>query len=97
MSEGQFWDLAEELMQAPTVEEGTMMGHRCLRVDGAFAAMYSIRDNGLIVKLSESRVDELVDEGAGQPFAPAGKVFREWVLVADPDRWPALMKEAVGG
>jgi len=98
MSEARFWDIAEELMARPGVEEGTMMGHRCLRVDGQFAAMHSVRDEGLIVKLSEEQVDELVAEGAGHQFAPAGKVFREWVLIPDADarRWPSLMSQAVG-
>lgn len=97
MSEAVFWDVAEELLARPDVEEGTMMGHRCLRVNGGFAAMHSTREDSLIVKLTEARVDELVDEGVGQPFAPAGKVFKEWVLVSDPSAWAALMREAVGG
>jgi hypothetical protein len=34
--------------------------------------------------------------GAGKPFAPAGRTFREWVLVddRDPARWAALIDEA---
>lgn len=99
MTEARFWDIAEELMARPGVEEGTMMGHRCLRVDGRFAAMHSNRDEGLIVKLTEARVDQLVEAGDGLAFAPAGKVFREWVLIpeARSDHWSALMAEAVGG
>lgn len=95
-NEALFWDIAEELM-CPGVEEGTMMGHRCLRAQGNFAAMLD-NSGGLIVKLSKDRVDSLVDEGVGQPFAPAGKVFKEWVLVPDADEatWTDLMTEAVG-
>jgi len=90
-----FWDIAEELI-CPGVEEGTMMGSRCLRSGGKFAAMLD-RSGGLIVKLTKDRVSGLIDEGVGQPFAPAGKVFSEWVLIPDPDegRWSALMGEAV--
>ena len=34
---------------------------------------------------------------AGEPFAPAGRVFREWVSVErrDKDEWRELMDEAI--
>jgi len=37
-----------------------------------------------------------ITAGVGKPFAPAGRTFREWVLVEDRDatRWAALMVEA---
>ena len=91
-----FWDLAEPLQEQPGVEEGTMMGHRCLRSYGAFAAMVDRRSGGLILKLTEARVGELIREEVGEAFAPAGKVFREWVLVPSKhtDRWPSLLHEA---
>lgn len=40
---------------------------------------------------------ELVDSGVGKPFAPAGRVFKEWVLILQPDgrRWKALLREAI--
>lgn len=52
---------------------------------------------GLVVKLPRERVSELIAEGAGEPFAPAGRVFAEWVMVRrrDRDRWRALLHEAV--
>ncbi|HDH02640.1 MAG TPA: hypothetical protein ENH15_00155 [Actinobacteria bacterium] len=92
-----FWSIAEDLLSS-RVEEGTMMGTRCLRVDGNFAAMVARQDWGLVVKLSADRVQELIAEGVGEPFAPAKKVFREWVSIPQPDEslWRALMKEAVG-
>jgi hypothetical protein len=92
-----FWRLAEELQEGdPSVEEGTMMSSRCLRRDGEFMAMIDRRNDHLIVKLAESRVLELIDEGAGEAFAPAGRVFREWLDVATPDegRWRSLLAEA---
>lgn len=35
--------------------------------------------------------------GAGDSFAPAGKVFREWVSISaeDPELWRRLLGEAV--
>jgi hypothetical protein len=39
---------------------------------------------GLVVKLPKDRVEELVETGVGKPFAPAGKVFKEWLSVPEP-------------
>lgn len=91
-----FWDLAADLLGRGGVEEGTMMGTACLRNNGEFFAMPDHREGGLIVKLPAARVDELVAEGVGRPFAPAGRAFREWVQVPAPDaaRWRALLDEA---
>jgi hypothetical protein len=43
-----------------------------------------------------SLLDALVANGEGAPFAPAGKVFREWVSVTRVDRplWQQLLSEA---
>lgn len=40
--------------------------------------------------------DEFWDAGAGASFAPAGKVFRAWVLVEahDEQRWVELVRES---
>ncbi len=91
-----FWDLAAERIGRGGVEEGTMMGTPCLRSNGEFFAMPEHQGAGLIAKLPSSRVDELIADGIGRPFAPAGKVFREWVLLPEPDRqrWGALLDEA---
>ena len=93
-----FWDLVDELREDdPRLEEGTLMNGRCVRVDGAFLAM-AFGEAGLVVKLPRTRVAELIEQGIGQPFAPAGKVFAEWASVpeCDPDRWRALLLEGVG-
>jgi len=39
----------------------------------------------------------LIDDGVGQSFAPAGKVFKEWVAVLDIDEdlWRSLLSEGV--
>lgn len=91
-----FWELAIDMIGRDGVEEGTMMGTRCLRRDGVFFAMPEHKGGGLIAKLPVDRVEALVAEGVGRPFAPAGKVFREWVLVPETDlqTWVALLDEA---
>lgn len=91
-----FWETAEKMLDSGGVETGTMMGFPCLRVDGAFFASCDHRSGDLIVKLPHERVQKVIAAGVGEPFAPAGKVFREWVLVADRDarRWFALIAEA---
>ena len=93
-----FWELAAELMaEDPRVVEGTIMNGRCLRVGEEFLGLVDYKGSGLVVKLPRARVDELVASGDGQPFAPAGRVFREWLSVPEPDRsqWRSLLREGV--
>ena len=89
-----FDDVAVTALGQPGVEPGTMMGFPCLRVGGEFFASCDHRTGDLIVKLPRHRVEELIDAGVGKPFAPAGRTFREWVLVDDRDeaRWAALIE-----
>jgi hypothetical protein len=74
-----------------------MMGFPCLRTAGAFFASCDHRTGDLIVKLPRERVRQLVAAGTGKAFAPAGRIFREWVLIQDrdPDRWAKLIDEAL--
>ena len=93
-----FWTLAAELQaKDPRIVEGTIMSGRCLRVDKEFLALVDYKGSGLVVKLPKARVAEMIERGKGQPFAPAGKVFREWLSVPEPDkrRWRALLAEGV--
>lgn len=93
-----FWELIDELqVEDPRVEEGTIMGGRCARVAGEFLALVDFKGSGLVVKLPRERVDDLIDRGLGVPFAPAGKVFKEWVAVPERDRrrWRSLLREGV--
>jgi hypothetical protein len=97
-AEDMFWDLIDELREHDDrIEEGTIMGGRCARVAGEFLGLVGYKNSGMVVKLPRGRVDELIAQGIGQPFAPAGKVFREWVAIAEPDRrrWSKLLDEAV--
>lgn len=91
-----FWRLADPMIAAGEAEEGTMMGFHCLRVKGRFIATVEHDSHDLIVKLPEARVDELIAAGIGQPFAPAGRRFREWVAIAAQDEalWRTLLDEA---
>ena len=96
--QNRFWDLIDELRITDSrVEEGTIMGGRCARVSGEFLALVDYKDSGLVVKLSRSRVDALIAEGVGRPFAPAGRVFREWAAIPyhHRRRWRKLLAEAV--
>jgi hypothetical protein len=92
-----FWKTAEELMRRPDISEGTLMGFPCLRVDGDFFATCDHRSGDLIVKLSRDRVQEIIARDSGEPFAPAGRVFKEWVLVKrrDTKEWQNLLHEAI--
>ncbi len=97
-----FWDLVEPLLREDEIDEGTLMGFPCLRVNGDFFGTCDHRTGHLIVKVDRARVAQLIEAGVGQPFAPAGRVFKEWVLVEERNeqRWLALLDEArtfVGG
>lgn len=93
-----FWSLAEELFQEDSrVSEGTIMSGRCLRVGKEFLALVDYKGSGLVVKLPKPRVAELIEAGKGQPFGPAGKVFREWLSVPKAHRktWKMLLREGI--
>lgn len=93
-----FWQLAAELQKRhPRITEGTIMNGRCLRVGKEFLALADDKAFGLVVKLPRQRVAELIDAGVGKPFAPAGKVFKEWLSVPSPDRalWRELLCEGL--
>ena len=92
-----FNQVTELLLEDETVSRGTMMGFPCLRVNSAFFASADHRTGDLIVKLSKEHVAALIDEGTGRPFAPAGRTFREWVVIPDrdQDRWTGLLGEAL--
>ncbi len=93
-----FWDLAEELQAADErVVEGTIMSSSCLRVGNEFLAMPHHKKEGLVVKLPRERVSEIIAAGDGESFAPAGKVFVEWLAVTaiDEARWRALLREGI--
>ncbi len=91
-----FWELVEPLYADPAVQRSTMMGLPCVRLHGRFFASLDRRSGALLVKLPAQRVAALIAAGHGQAFAPAGRVFREWVALPRPDRrrWRGLLTEA---
>jgi len=90
-----FWDLVEPMYDTH-VSRSTMMGFPCVRLDGAFFASLDHRSGDLIVKLPKDRVSELVHNGTGKPFSPAGRTFKEWVSITEEDEatWSDLINEA---
>ncbi len=89
-------ELTDDLLYDPAVGRSTMMGYPCVRRAGHFFASFDTQAEALVVKLPRERVAELVADGTGEPFAPNGRVFREWVTVPepDPDVWERLLAEA---
>ena len=97
VDEVRFWSIAEPLLGTAAVTRATMMGFPCLRVSGRFFASFDRRTGALIVKLPATRVQQLIESGQADPFAPAGRTFREWAAI-DPARlqhWPSLIDEAL--
>jgi hypothetical protein len=92
---GLFWEAsaaARPRRRRGRHDDGLALPARFRRV---FAAC-DHRSGDLIVKLPRHRVQQLTAIGAGKPFAPAGKTFREWVVIGDRDqaRWATLIDEA---
>jgi hypothetical protein len=94
--ERRFWRLAEPLLARPGVTRSTMMGLPCLRIDGAFFASLDRGTGTLLVKLPETKVEQLTSAGRAEAFSPAGRRFRQWAAVpADKTRsWRLLLDEA---
>jgi hypothetical protein len=90
-------DLTDDLLYDPAIGRSTMMGYPCVRLGRRFLASYDDQAEALVVKLPRERVDDLVEAGEGDPFAPAGRTFREWVSVSAARRelWRALLADAV--
>ena len=88
--------LTDDLLYDPAVGRSTMMGYPCLRRAGRFFASFDPHADALIVKLPRQRVAELIADDSGEPFAPSGRVFREWVTIPEPDPgiWERLLAEA---
>jgi hypothetical protein len=89
--------LTDDLLYDPAVGRATMMGYPCIRLAGRFVASYDAKLGGLVVKLPRERILQLVENGIGEAFAPAGKIFREWIAIptVDRDQWHTLLAEAV--
>ncbi len=99
-----FWDLVDAEIARGLLAEGTLMGHQCVRsaATGGFVATVERSTGDLVVKLPRDRVAELVAAGEGRPFAPARRVFKEWVAIPATDddgatetHWSSLLDESI--
>ena len=75
-----------------------MMGHPCLRINGDFFASMERNTGDLIGEASgHHRSNEMIEAGTAEPFAPAGRRFKEWALITsrDEDQWEALLHDAL--
>jgi hypothetical protein len=90
-------ELTDDLLYDPAIGRATMMGQPCVRLAGRFLASFDDKARCLVVKLPRERVSELVESGRGDRFAPAGRVFSEWVAIPSVDRslWQEALAEAV--
>ncbi len=92
-----FWGIADIFLEREDVTEGKLMDFPCLHVNGNFFSTCDHRSGDLIVKLPQARVTELIDSGAGEAFTPAGRTFKEWVLIKrrSKNAWVELMNESL--
>lgn len=84
------------VLEQQGVTRSTMMGFPCLRNDGDFFASCDHKTGDLIVKLTRDRVNDLIRAGTGKSFSPAGRPFKEWVMISNRDEkvWSDLLNEA---
>lgn len=91
------WEQVErDELAVDGVTPGTGFGRSSgLRVGGR---IYAIRHpDGLVLKLPEARVGELIEADDGQAWGPGpGRLMREWVAVGEATcgRWAELAAEA---
>ena len=65
------------------VSPGKMFGHPAYYVRGkVFASLYM---DGVVLKLPESRVEELLGEKGFVPFTSMGRKMREWIMIVHED------------
>ncbi|WP_185234272.1 hypothetical protein [Teredinibacter franksiae] len=74
-------DAEKVLMAGYGAEPSTMMNSPCLRYKGEFIGMMFDKEDALIIKVAETRVKELIEQGVGREFNFTKKRFKEWVLI----------------
>lgn len=88
-----FAAVSQQVLAAhPDDDEGRMLRSPALRTSGAAYAFVTAA--GLVVKLPEDRVAQLVESGRGLPCSPGrGRPMREWVRLPATDE--AVCREYV--
>ena len=67
------------LLEIPIVNPGKMYGYPAYYVGGKlFASLYN---DGVCIKIPESRVKELLKKDGFFPFEPMGRKMREWIFI----------------
>ena len=61
-------NVADKMVQESGVEYSTMMNSPCLRYNGDFIAIMFEKEDALIIKISPSRVDQLIADENGMEF-----------------------------
>ncbi|MBZ0299144.1 MAG: DUF1801 domain-containing protein [Anaerolineae bacterium] len=85
-----------DIMQhIPGAVPGKMFGMPCYKVNGKLAV--GLFENGIVLKVGESKTNELIQSGSAEPFEPmAGRRWKEWVLLTgDFDQHRDLFELAV--
>jgi hypothetical protein len=91
-----FDPIAGRLLERDDVDIGPMFGSEGLRVRGKIFAFVG-HLGGLVVKLPEARVTELVEQGVAARMVMRDRPMREWATIAvdvGPERWDDLIGEA---
>lgn len=76
-----YTELENKFSQLNDVTVSTMMSTPCLRYKGEFIAMMFEKADSLIIKVSEDRVNEIINNGEGNEFNFTKKRFKQWVLI----------------
>ncbi|MCS0500373.1 TfoX/Sxy family protein [Protaetiibacter mangrovi] len=88
--------LSQPFLERPGVTWGRMFSTEGLGIRGKIFAVVP-HAGGLMVKVPESRADELVADGSVQRMVMRGREMREWVVMPDAASdadWSALLEEA---
>jgi TfoX/Sxy family transcriptional regulator of competence genes len=64
-----------------------------LRVNGKVFAMPS--KGRLVIKLPQDRIDELIQQGKGEPYVYGEKIVKGWMVVISEADWKNLVLEAL--
>ena len=94
--EAEFWEIANPLVKRSGVTRSTMMGYPCLRLHRDFFASWDPQHHQLVVRLDSTTATKMIETRQADPFAPAGRRFREWVAlsVEHRDRWEFVIQDA---